>query len=108
MEEKTFNVVISGYSPAAERIRARMRKYFRRRAASVTPGENGSLDVRLRNGTTVKYSEVSAKQFRREPFVEMTVTTTESYLEKSMHAMHAYAKRCDFSLFVDAREKPKK
>lgn len=109
MEEKTYRVVISGQEGCAAKVQARFRKYFRRRAASVASDGNGHLDVRLRNGTRISYSEKPPGPFYGEPIVEMTLKATDSYLRRSIEAVHDYAARCDLGIKIEAREEqPKK
>lgn len=110
-ELKTFKVTLSTYSDSAERLRSRVRKFFRRRAKSMVEQEPDRLKVEMRNGTEIycKLNNHSRGKYSSEPIAEMVMTTTASYLEYSVRATRRHAEKSNLHIRIDTQEeKPRK
>ena len=110
-EIKTFKVTLSATSESADRVKSRLKKFYRRRAEHVEEQEPDHLKIRMRNGSEVyctlkKHSK--AKWSSTEPIAELMVTSTRFYLDYSVVSAQRYAKRSDTYLKIEVEEqKPK-
>ena len=111
-ETKTFKVTLSAYPESAERLKARLKKFFRRRARSVAEHEPERLEIEMRNGSQIHCRLSDSRnrsRFGCEPIAEILLTTTSAYLDYSISAARRHAEKSDSYLRIDVEEqKPRK
>lgn len=88
---KEYSVTILSSNGMKERMLARLDKYFRKRCQSITVLPSGDKEVVLRNQTKIRLKALNGLGSYREPIVEMHVTSTEDYIERSIRAVRTYA-----------------
>ena len=106
-ELKTFKVTLSTCSESAGPLTARLKKFYRRRAESVTEQEPDRLKISMRNGTQIycKLNDHSKwSRFSSEPIAEILITTTSSYLDYTIKAAKTNAERSNLSLRIETEE----
>jgi hypothetical protein len=96
-EMKNFRVTFFGPPETRKRVGKRLDRYFRDRCITDQKLDGGSRDVELRNRTKIVCRELSATGAFREPFIEMRVTTTDTYIARSSKAVRDYAMKANLT-----------
>jgi hypothetical protein len=107
-EPRTFKITMAAYPDDAERLKSRLRKFYRKRAEKVSEPEKNLLKVRMRNGSEVEcrlaFSESPASRFSRVPFAEIIMTAPKGYIDYSVSAAQKNAARNNIYLTIETEE----
>ncbi len=98
-----YRITLLGNQETRSRMTKRLEKVFERRRAADSTSDDGTRTVVMRDQTVVvfKPKKANGASSFREPFLEMSVRTTEEYRSRSVKAMRDYAMSQNLVLYVD-------